>query len=158
MSKPTNTPIPRPADDPVLRVLAPLVEAYLAFSREAERHLAGLGVTPAQFDVIATLGNTDGLKCSELSENTLITKGTLTGVIDRLEAKGLVERRDDPEDRRVHRIRLTADGDALFRRVFPAHMQWLRPYFQRAFTPAQARDVGAALERLRDSFEGSAAP
>lgn len=154
----TTTSPPQPlARDPVLKALAPLVEAYLAFAREDNRHIRKLGLTPSQFDVVSTLGNTDGLTCSELSENTLVTKGTLTGVLDRLEAKALVERVPCPEDRRCTRIRLTAKGEALFRRVFPAHTSHIRPYFERALTPAQASALKTALERLRDSFEGKLA-
>src|SRR5437867_10128285 len=80
--------------DPYLKVLRPLVEAYLAFWREDSRHIRSMRLTPSQFDVIATLGDTNGMTCSELSTATLVTKGTLTGVLDRLETKGII-RRDD---------------------------------------------------------------
>jgi len=53
-------------------------------------HIRSLGLTPPQFDIVATLGNTPGMSPKELGEKTLITKGTLTGVVDRLEDKGLV--------------------------------------------------------------------
>ena len=75
-------------DDPYLRLVRPLVQAYLAFYRVGSRHIEEMGVTPAQFDVIAELGDTSGMTCADLSEATLITKGTLTGVLDRLVAKG----------------------------------------------------------------------
>jgi MarR family 2-MHQ and catechol resistance regulon transcriptional repressor len=49
-------------------------------------------LTPSQFDIIATLGNTPGMTLQGIGEKTLITKGTLTGVVDRLQEKGLVDR------------------------------------------------------------------
>ena len=52
----------------------------------------GPASTVAQANVIFTLGNTDGMTCKDIGDWTHITKGTLTGVIDRLELKGLVER------------------------------------------------------------------
>ena len=66
--------LPHPKDDPYLKVLRPLVEAYLAFLRVGSRHIRSMKLTPSQFDVIATLGDTDGMTCAELSSETLVTK------------------------------------------------------------------------------------
>ena len=84
--------LPHPKDDPYLKLIRPLVETYLAFWRVDIRHIKSLRLTPSQFDVIATLGDTEGMTCSELSAHTLVTKGTLTGVLDRLVSKGLIRR------------------------------------------------------------------
>ena len=144
--------LPDLKDDAYLKVLRPLVEAYLAFWRTDSRHIRTLRVTPSQFDVIATLGDTDGMTCSELSRRTLVTKGTLTGVLDRLMAKGLIRRDDVKDDRRSIRVRLTEKGDALFRITFAAHIAFLRPYFQRALSQKDAESLSSLLLRLRDSF------
>lgn len=136
-----------------LRVLRPLAEAYFAFLRKSDRHARSLGLTPSQFDVIVTLGGEEPMSCGELSLRTLVTKGTLTGVLDRLEAKGLIERVPSRRDRRCTLIRLTVQGDRLFRRVFPAHIRYLRPFFERALTPAQTRQLREMLLRLKTSFE-----
>jgi DNA-binding MarR family transcriptional regulator len=144
--------LPDYRNDPYLKVLRPLVEAYLAFWREDSRHIRSMRLTPSQFDVIATLGDTDGMTCSDLSARTLVTKGTLTGVLDRLEAKGLIRRAAIKGDRRCIRINLTDKGDALFRKSFAAHTSFLRPYFERALTKAEAEQVRLLLLRLRDSF------
>lgn len=139
--------------DPYLKVLRPLVEAYLAFSRADSRHIRSLRLTPSQFDVIATLGDTDGLTCAELSEATLVTKGTLTGVLDRLADKGLIRRAPVEDDRRSIRIRLTDKGNALFRKSFASHIAFLRPYFERALTQKDADQLRALLLRLHHSFQ-----
>ena len=145
--------LPDLKDDPYLKVLRPMVEAYLAFSRADNRHIRAMRLTPSQFDVIATLGDTDGMTCSELSDATLVTKGTLTGVLDRLEAKGLIRRETVAEDRRATKIRLTGKGDALFRRTYAAHTAYLRPFFERALTKKDADRAQALLSRIRDSFQ-----
>ncbi|MEW6245633.1 MAG: MarR family transcriptional regulator [Nitrospirota bacterium] len=150
---PVNMDLPDLKDDPYLKVVRPLVEAYLAFWRADNRHIRSLRLTPSQFDVIATLGDTDGMTCSELSEATLTTKGTLTGVLDRLAAKGLIRRDDVAGDRRCIKIRLTDKGDALFRKTFAAHIAFLRPYFERALTRKEADQLCTLLSRIRDSFE-----
>ena len=142
-----------PSKDPFLQVLRPLVETYLAFLRKDDPHIRSLGLTSSQFDVIVTLGDTEGMTCKDLSEKTLVTKGTLTGVLDRLQKKGLVERVPSRDDRRCTLIRLTPKGDARFRQVFPTHIRHLKPYFERALTTAEASKLRQLLLRLKDSFE-----
>jgi DNA-binding MarR family transcriptional regulator len=149
--------LPDLKDDPHLKVIRPLVEAYLAFSRADNRHIRSMRLTPSQFDVLVTLGDTEGLTCSALSAATLVTKGTLTGVLDRLCAKGLIRRDRGQQDRRSTTIRLTPKGDSLFRKVFSAHIALLRPYFERALTPADADHAVMVLRRIRDSFENKSA-
>jgi MarR family 2-MHQ and catechol resistance regulon transcriptional repressor len=150
--------LPHLKDDPYLQLVRPLVEAYVAFARADSRHIKSLKLTPSQFDVIATLGDTDGLTCSELSEQTLVTKGTLTGVLDRLANKGLIRRDSVQQDRRFTTIRLTERGNHLFKKAFASHIAFLRPYVQRALNEQEVRQARILLERLRDSFRQDATP
>jgi MarR family 2-MHQ and catechol resistance regulon transcriptional repressor len=115
--------LPHLKDDPHLKLVRPLVEAYLAFWR------------------------------SELSEQTLVTKGTLTGVLDRLVAKGLIRRDAIRKDRRYTKVSLTAKGEVLFRKTFAAHVDFLRPFFERALSGQEVEQVCLSLGRLRDSFQ-----
>lgn len=139
--------------EPFLTVLRSLVEAYEAVMRQDGRHVRGLGLTPSQFDVVATLGGTPGMTTGELSQRTLVTKGTLTGVVDRLEARGLVERVPSATDRRCVVVRLTAEGEALFDKVFPAQLDFLRPRFTRALGPAEMKKLSKLLTKLKESFQ-----
>ena len=148
--------LPDLKDDAYLKVLRPLVEAYLAFALIDNRHIKSLRLTPSQFDVIATLGDTDGLTCSELSARTLVTKGTLTGVLDRLAAKELIRRDAVAGDRRCIKIRLTQKGDKMFRETFTAHIAFLKPFFKRALSQKDIDVACGLLLRLRDSFRKEA--
>jgi DNA-binding MarR family transcriptional regulator len=145
--------LPHLKDDPYLKLVRPLVEAYLAFWRTDSRHIKSLRLTPSQFDVIATLGDTDGMTCSELSAKTLVTKGTLTGVLDRLVSKRLIKRDAVSTDRRYTKISLTSKGEALFRKTFAAHIAFLRPFFERALNADEVEQARTLLLRLRDSFD-----
>ena len=145
--------LPHLKDDPHLKVLRPLVEAYLAFSRIDNRHIRTLRLTPSQFDVIVTLGDTAGLTCSQLSSRTLVTKGTLTGVLDRLAQKGLIRRESVAGDKRRTKIRLTEKGRLLFQKVFAAHIAFIRPFFERALSPQEVETARRLLVRMRDSFQ-----
>jgi len=102
-----------------LRSVRLLAECMQGFERFSGASVRQCGLTHAQFDIIATLGNTTGMTYKELGERTLITKGTLTGVIDRLEQKGLVVRQRSGGDKRSFHVSLTASGEVLFQQVFP---------------------------------------
>jgi DNA-binding MarR family transcriptional regulator len=148
--------LPDLKEDPYLKLVRPLVEAYLAFCRADSRHIRSLRLTPSQFDVIATLGDTAGMTCAELSARTLVTKGTLTGVLDRLSAKGLIRRTAVKSDRRYTKICLTSKGEAVFRNAYGAHIAFLRPFFERAGSQKEVDQAVAFLRRLRDSFQEEA--
>ncbi|MDX1381138.1 MAG: MarR family transcriptional regulator [Xanthomonadales bacterium] len=142
------------ARQPFMPLMRELVRAYQAWqARDAEGHRAmESGLTLPQADVIFTLGNTTGMSCKNIGERTLITKGTLTGIIDRLEDKGLVTRETDPEDRRSTIVRLTPEGEAAFERCFPLQISYLAEYFQR-LSPQQMEAAQQALRTLREAFE-----
>jgi len=100
--------------NPFLPTLRELALAYQAFERYSAPDLSAMGLTTTQFDVIATLGNQPPMTCKALGERTLVTKGTLTGVLERLESKGILERKTNPEDARSQMIGLTKEGQTLF--------------------------------------------
>ena len=87
----------------VVPVIRELARCYQAFQRASDANIRRMGLTPPQFDIVVTLGNTPGMSFKELGSRTLITKGTLTGVVDRLEARGLVERQASQTDGRSTR-------------------------------------------------------
>lgn len=125
--------------------LRSLVSAYQAFERYSAPDVKAMGLTTTQFDVIATLGNQPPMTCKELGEKTLVTKGTLTGVLERLEAKGILERKLNPEDARSQMIGLTVIGQSLFEKVFPAHLQHLA----KAFNQLDKQDLVAIEKSLQ---------
>lgn len=137
-----------------LPLLRELVRTYQAFEVYSAAHIRSLGLTPPQFDIIATLGNSPGMTSKELGEKTLITKGTLTGVVDRLTDKGLVRRVASPSDGRSQIVQLTEEGEKIFAGIFPAHVS----YMERAFTrlpPEELVEMTARLRRLREAFSSA---
>lgn len=132
----------------LLSFIRSLSEAFLAFESASAEQIRKMGLTPDQFDVLATLGNTSGMGCKELGAKTLITKGTLTGVLDRMEAKGWVRRKPGIGDQRSVKVELTDAGQALFEESFPKQVAWLSAVYGRACPEKLAR-AGAALDELR---------
>lgn len=139
-----------------LELLHGLASAYQAVSMfEASAHRkSDHGLTTSQANVIFTLGNTDGMTCADIGAATLITKGTLTGVIDRLREKGLVERWEDAYDARRTIIALTRKGEGVYQKVFPPHLAQLKARLDN-ISASDKRKVTRALEQIRESFSES---
>jgi len=88
-----------------------------------EEQLRELGLTTADFDVIATMrrrARSGTMNVRELQPSTMLSSGGTTKRLDRLEAAGLLERLPDPNDRRGVLIRLTAQGLAIADQAIPA--------------------------------------
>ena len=76
------------------------------------RQLRDIDLSIPQFDVLSTLTEQEGLTQQELAERLYVTKGNVSGLIDRLVAAELAERRAIPGDRRSHALHLTEAGRA----------------------------------------------
>lgn len=77
-------------------------------------------LSPSQFNLLNVLRHQPaGRSQSELSRLLIMHRSNATGLVDRLERRGLVRRLDDPHDRRVYRVILTPDGDQLLDEILP---------------------------------------
>lgn len=85
----------------------------LAMTKVYKPHLDALGVTYPQYLVLLVLWERDGLGVSEIGARLFLDSGTLTPLLKRLEAQGLVDRSRDPEDERRVVVRLTDAGRVL---------------------------------------------
>jgi len=95
-------------------------------STELERIYSSHGLNGASFDVLATLrrsGIPYELSPTELINWTMVTSGTMTNRLDRLENKGLIERRTNPKDRRSSVIALSKKGFELIDMVVTEHVK-----------------------------------
>ena len=137
-----------------VRLLAECLQGFERYSGESVRQY---GLTHAQFDIIATLGNTPGMSYKELGERTLITKGTLTGVIERLEQKGLVLRERSSDDKRSFYVRLSDAGEATFRDVFPKVVAHGKQLFA-GFGDAEFDELEGTLRKLRERIGQAGRP
>src|SRR6266851_4221262 len=87
-----------------------LGKAYQRVTQSAKQRLAPYGVTPVQYALLKVLWEQDHQSGAELSERLLLDSATMTGLLDRLEQAGLIERKAHATDRRVNRVALTARG------------------------------------------------
>jgi len=135
---------------PLAQELAGAYQAYSLFDAEGLRR-SGSGLTPSQARVIFTIGGTEGMTCKEIGDITLITKGTLTGVVDRLEQKGLVERWSVEEDGRKTIVALTRRGQRVYEREYPRHVAFLKSKFDK-LGAGERKQATRLLRRVRELF------
>jgi DNA-binding MarR family transcriptional regulator len=138
------------ADQPFIDAARALVKVAFLFVNRPGRPYDAYDLTVAQMDVIGALARAEeaSLSCSEIAERTLITKGGITGILDRLEARGLVKRIPSRDDRRSVLVRLSAKGVELFRKLYPEVVRSNRSLFEKAFRPEQMKEFSDLLEIL----------
>jgi DNA-binding MarR family transcriptional regulator len=114
--------------------------------RAAAEHLRAHGLNYAQFDVLAHVGAAEGSRQKELGESLHVTKGNVSYLIDQMERRGLVSRR---QEGRTNRIYLTEEGRRLFEEVVPAHEDLVHQLMSALPEEEQARlhELLRALDR-----------
>lgn len=119
--------IARRGDHSALRIWLRLLTCTQLIERRVRSGLREeFGTTLPRFDLMAQLERQrGGLKMNELSRLLMVTGGNVTAIVDQLEKEGLVERLDEPDDRRAWVIRLTAAGIKSFAEMARAHEQWI---------------------------------
>jgi DNA-binding MarR family transcriptional regulator len=124
-----------------------LRRATLAMQRAFQEELSNQQLTGAQFEVLRNLWQQDGLEQRALQERLGVSSPTLTGVIDTLVERGLVERRLSPDDARVKQLFLTPGGCAVERPMGEA-MSRVEARLLNGFSPSERRLLADWLQRI----------
>jgi DNA-binding MarR family transcriptional regulator len=119
--------IARSEDHHALRIWLRLLTCTQLIERQVRSRLREqFASTLPRFDLMSQLErHREGLKMNELSRMLMVTGGNITAIVDQLESEGLVERLDEPADRRAFRIRLTRAGERSFAEMARAHEGWV---------------------------------
>jgi MarR family 2-MHQ and catechol resistance regulon transcriptional repressor len=133
------------SEDGALKLWVVLSLSFAAIARHAEANVARHGLTGPEFAILEALYHVGPLLLGELQRKILVSSGGVTYLVDRLEAKGLVERQECPSDRRARYAALTADGEKLVSRIFPEHAR----HIARAMSGLTAGETGQATALLR---------
>ncbi len=131
----------------LLRQVHSILETYNRYD------LRGEDLTVPQF-MILNYASRSGVPLSEISARMMCDNSNLTGIVDRLIAKGYVERRPDPNDRRVSLICLTEAGAEKLRNLRPRHHEKLRKRM-RSLSEHEVHQLRALLKSLYSSLVNS---
>lgn len=126
-----------------------LARTFQLVDRKTAEHLKEFNLTVAQFDILAQVGAAEGITQQRLADTLLVTKGNVCQLLDRMEARNLVERRPAETGRSKH-LYLTAAGRALNRRVVPSQEDLINRSFS-----SLTREEQAQLARLLRKLEHS---
>jgi DNA-binding MarR family transcriptional regulator len=131
--------------------------AHAALVDVLERELQESHDLPlAWYDVLVQLNAAGGhRRMSDLAESVLISRSGLTRLVDRMEAAGLVRREQCANDRRGAEAVLTDDGLATLRKAAPTHLRGIEEHFSRHLNAAEAKAIGAALNKVIGAAAGA---
>lgn len=128
-----------------------IVEFYEKLSSWEHEVVRGSDLTPGQMHAIEIIGHEKSLRMKELAEKLGVTTGTLTVTVDRLEKKGLIERKPHETDRRSYRVVLTRCGEKHFTRHHEFHLK-LTEEIASALTPDELKTFEQVLEKALKQF------
>jgi len=124
-----------------------LWRACRAVESHAHAHIRSLDLCGSDFAVLEVLVHKGPLPVSAIGRKVLLTSGSITTAIDRLEARGWVVREPDPGDRRARVVRLTPAGRRLVEPAFADHVEVLDHAFA-ALTERERGRLVALLKKL----------
>jgi DNA-binding MarR family transcriptional regulator len=112
------------------------------------------GVSVIEQEFLGQVGKAGGeIRMVDLAHNLWVSKAAVTKIVDRLEARGLVERGPSPMDRRVTNITLTKEGSALLGRSWKLLRSWVEKNFAKRLSDAEIRQLSAILQKLLESHD-----
>lgn len=125
-----------------------LAKASQLGNRFLSQKVSELNLTSVQAMILGFLDNEDQITSSELGKRAELDSATLTGILDRLETAGYIERKGNPDDRRSIHIHLTQKGKAMGREatrvIAAANIEFLQ-----VLTEKQKRDLHGIIQTLR---------
>jgi MarR family 2-MHQ and catechol resistance regulon transcriptional repressor len=122
-----------------------LWKAARALESHARRSIEGLGTCQSDFGVLEVLLHKGPLPVNAAGAKVLLTSGSITTAIDRLERRGLVERRGDANDRRARIVHLTDHGRSVIGKLFADHERSM----ESAVAALSLRERSTLVELLR---------
>jgi MarR family transcriptional regulator, organic hydroperoxide resistance regulator len=143
--------------DRAQRVWFRLIRLEARLQAAVGERLREIGVSIPQCDVLTTLTEKEGLSQQELATRLYVTKGNISGLIDRLAEAGFVERRSTANDRRQHAIYLTGAGRAMAETAIAVQRRWIASTLGR-MSEGDLEALEAKLLALRDIVREAETP
>src|SRR6266850_4586241 len=131
-----------------VHVFLVLWKAARAAQAYAEKSVSALEMCGSDFAVLEALLHKGPLRVNEIGKKVLLTSGSITVAVDRLETKGLVERRAHGTDRRARIVHLTKAGRKLITRVYADHAADMERLASASLTRAERRTLISLLKKI----------
>lgn len=112
-----------------LRALTIILRASGSITQMVKKDMDSYGVNPTEFMVLELLYNRGPQAIQVIGNRVLLASSSITYVIDQLEKKEFVKRKQSEEDRRVTMVSLTGEGQELMEEIFPQHSSVIKELF-----------------------------
>src|SRR6266567_511468 len=139
----------------VVHVWLVLWKAHRAVEEAVRQQVSGLCLGDSDFRVLEVLLHKGPLPVNTIGPKVELTPGSISVAVDRLEERGLVKRKLDPHDRRIHTVFLTAEGESIIQRVF-AHHECEMERLLRTITRQERSTLVSLLKKLGRSVQEQA--
>lgn len=139
--------MPTGAEGRALRLWVILARAHAAVAARASADAARHGLSPTEFGILEAIHHQGPLLLGQIQRKILVSSGGVTYLVDRLTAKGLLQRLECPGDRRARYAALTPDGRELMVRIFPEHSRVIAEALA-GLTSAQQEEAISLLRTL----------
>jgi len=148
----------QPTQEPRVQVYVRLVRSSEALHNEVSRGLAIEGLSASQFSAMKVLRIHGKLAQRDIAKYILKSGGNITALVDNLEGEGYVVRDRDTADRRVIYVSLTPEGEKLFDRLYPGHLERIREAMH-GLTDDECQQLSMLLQKVApDYVEVACAP
>ena len=131
-----------------VHVFLVLWKAARAVQAYAEKSITDLEIGGSDFGVLEALLHKGPLPVNEIGKKVLLTSGSITVAVDRLEQRGLVERRAHGSDRRTRIVHLTKEGRKLITRAYAQHAEDLERLMSASLTAKERATVIRLLKKI----------
>lgn len=138
-------------DDSAKLVIA-LSRSHNALFTLIEKNIRGFGLTVSEFGVLEALLHKGELPVQKLREKVLVTSGSMTYIVDKLEEKGYVKRYKCEEDARIWFVRLTTAGQDLITNIYKEHELFLKDILC-DISQEDKKELIQSLFQLKDSLD-----
>ncbi len=145
------------AQSDATRVWFRLIRLHTRIRMAIADRLKAIGISVPQCDVLTTLTEEEGLNQQVLAERLYVTKGNISGLLDRLAEAGLVERRVIAGDKRSFAVYLTATGREIARQGIEIQDQFIQATFGK-LAPSALAELEGYLVQSRDLVRAAVLP
>ncbi len=129
-----------------------LIKAYHAISRLSDACLQESGLGESDFRVLEALLHKGALPVNVIGPKVNLTPGSISVAVDRLHARGLVSRVENPDDRRIRMVDLTPEGRALIEPVFQQHAAVMENIMA-VLSPEERLEIETMLKKIGRNAE-----
>jgi len=138
-----------PWDNPRFRTWIAVARAEKAIVRALGKGLEPLGLKIAQLDMLMNLYRHPGQSQHDLARRLLVGRSNITMLLPQLESRGLLRRESDGKDRRILRLTLTEQGEALLSEALKVHTALIEAVMSQS-TPEQCDMIGEHMRRIAE--------